>query len=69
MKPHTEEHRKKISEAHKGKPSGMLGHKHSEESKAKMAKSHTGLKISDETKAKMAAKRTAYWANIKAQNN
>ena len=33
----TEETRHKISEAHKGKPSGHKGHHHSEESKKKMS--------------------------------
>ena len=34
----TDETRRKMSEAHKGKPSGHKGHHHSEESKKKIAK-------------------------------
>lgn len=68
MKPFTEEHKRKLAEAHRGKPSGHLGHKHSDETKAKMSKSHVGKKHSDETKAKMASKRAEYWKNLKNKN-
>jgi len=36
-KKHSEEHRKKLSEARKGKPSGMLGKHHTEEAKIKIS--------------------------------
>ena len=48
-KPLSEEHRRKISAAQKGK----LGKKHSEESKKKMSMSQTGKKLSDDTKRKI----------------
>jgi group I intron endonuclease len=38
----SDESRKKMSESHKGKPSGRLGIKHSEESKEKMRKAYNG---------------------------
>lgn len=70
MKKLTEEHKRKIAEAHRGKSSGMLGKKHSEETKQKMMQSHTGKKHSDETKQKMAEKRALYWKKMKlAENN
>ena len=65
MRQFTEEHKRKIAEAHRGKSSGMLGKKHSEATKAKMKASHTGKKQTDETKAKMAAKRKDYWSKLK----
>ena len=62
----SEEHRRKLSEAKKGRPSCMLGKKHSEETKRKMkgkhlseetrrklSESHKGNKHSEETKKKM----------------
>ena len=36
----TEERRRKLSEAHKGKPSGHKGHHHSEESKRKISEAN-----------------------------
>ncbi len=42
---HTEAFRQKMSEAHKGKPSGMLGKHHSEKTKIEMSKNHKGLNI------------------------
>ena len=53
---HTKESKKKISEAKKGKPSGMEGRKHSEETKRKMSEAQKGKKhapLSEETKRKM----------------
>lgn len=44
---HTEETKKKISEAHKGKP------KHTEESKEKLRQFRTGMKLSEEHKRKI----------------
>lgn len=42
--PKTEEHRRKLSEAKRGKPSNRKGEKHSEASKSKMRESHLGEK-------------------------
>ena len=39
----TKEFRERISNAHMGKPSGMLGKKMSEEAKQKISKAHTGM--------------------------
>jgi len=39
---HTEETKRRMSEAHKGKPSGMLGKYHSEESREKMRRARLG---------------------------
>ena len=50
---HSEEIRRKISESHKGKPSGMLGKHHSEEAKNKLRKASTGFRHSQETKNKI----------------
>jgi len=60
---HTDEAKKKISEAGRGNQYGignknMLGKKHSEESRLKMSKSQAGKKRSAETKEKMRLKRT-----------
>lgn len=51
----SEEHRKHLSESHKGKPSamGMLGKKHSEETKRKISESNIGKCHSEESKEKM----------------
>lgn len=65
----TDEHRRKIAEAHRGQSSGMKGKTHSEETRSKMAKAHTGKKHSDETKAKMADKRKAYWQKKQILSN
>lgn len=61
----SEEHRRHLSESHRGKHSAMYGKHHTAEARARMAASHTGKKHSDETKAKMAAKRTEYWKKQK----
>lgn len=45
----SEETKRKISESLKGKPSGMLGKHHSEESKEKIRTNNTGKKRSTET--------------------
>jgi len=51
----SEEHKKKISEANKGKPSskGMLGKKHSEEARRKMSESQKGKHHTEEAKRKI----------------
>lgn len=49
----TEEHKRKIGEAHKGKPGTMLGRHHREESKEKSRQSNLGQKRSDESRNKM----------------
>lgn len=51
-KHHSEEARKKISEAHKGKAT-WNGKHHSEESKKKMSESHKGKKLSEEHRKKL----------------
>jgi len=45
----SEEHKRKLSESHKGKTSGMKGKEHSDESKRKMSEAHKGLKQDKET--------------------
>ena len=55
----SEDHKKKISEAHKDiKP--MLGKKMSEESKQKMRKAHKGKLKSEETKQKMSVSKKGF---------
>jgi len=49
----SEETRKKMSEAKKGKPNGRLGKHHSEETKIKMSKAQKGKKLSEEAKRKI----------------
>lgn len=51
---HTEETRKKLSDAHRGKPSPMKGKCHSSKAKEKMSASRKGKPKSPEHKAKMA---------------
>ncbi len=46
--PMSKESKRKMSLAHKGKPSNMLGHNHSEESKVKMSLSHSGVNLTKE---------------------
>ena len=56
-KRHTEETKKKMREARKGKYVGenspMYGKRHSEETKKKMREAHKGKKMSEETRRKM----------------
>lgn len=51
----SEEHRKHLSESHKGQVSamGMLGKKHTEETKRKMSETRVGHETSDETRLKI----------------
>jgi hypothetical protein len=56
--PHTEESKKKISEAKKGIPSKMRGGTMSEESKKKNRQSHLGKKLSQTTINKITESRT-----------
>lgn len=51
----SEEHKKKLSEAHKGKTGPNKGKCFSEEAKKKMSESHKGKPKSDETRRKMRA--------------
>lgn len=60
--PLTEEHKAKLSQAHKGKPK-------SEAMKAKLAQSKTGYKYSDEARAKMRASRLAYLEKQRKAHN
>jgi group I intron endonuclease len=55
---HTEETRKKMSLAKKGKPSNRLGKPCTEETKAKIRAAKLGKKMSDEARAKMSITRT-----------
>lgn len=48
----SEEHKKKLSETHKGN-TNALGHKASEEARKKMSKAHKGKRLSDEHKKKI----------------
>ena len=52
-KHHSEESRKKMSEARKGKPSWMNGKHHSEESRKKMSEAKKGKHFSEESRKKM----------------
>lgn len=54
-KPFTEEHKRRISEAVKGKNNGMYGKHLSQEAKEKISKAQKGKPKSEETKAKMKA--------------
>ena len=51
--PHTEEHKRKISEAQKGRIGGMKGKKHTEETKRKMSRMKRGHLVSMETRKKI----------------
>lgn len=51
--PMSEETKRKLSEAKKGKPNNRLGVKHSAETKEKMSKARMGKIMSDETKEKL----------------
>ncbi len=61
---HTEESRRKMSMAKKGKPGvrNFLGHHHSEVTRMKMSESHRGLKIDEETRRKISEAMKKYWA-------
>jgi len=72
----SEETRRKISEARKGKSSGMLGKKWSEEQRRKIIEAKIGHTVSDETRRKIskydyeelfvtekATDKPVYWAN------
>lgn len=52
-RPQTDEHKKNLRKALKGRSSSMKGKKHSEEAKKKMSMAHKGKIISEETKLKM----------------
>jgi len=49
----SDEARKNMSDAHKGKPSGGLGRKHTEESKQKMSKANKGRVHTEESRTNM----------------
>lgn len=57
-KPMSEEQKQKISVAHKGRPNGCLGYKHSEETRAKM---RSGV-VSEETCMKLSKSTKKVWA-------
>jgi len=60
--PMSAEQKAKISAAKKGKPTGWLGRKHTEEARQKMA-ARTYEKAAPETRAKMSASHTKRWAD------
>lgn len=78
---HTDEQRRKIGEARKGKHhteetkrkigdaskgnTNMLGYKHTEESKRKIGAAHKGSHRTNETRAKMSESAKLYWAQQK----
>lgn len=49
----SEEMKKKLSLAHIGKTSGMLGKHHSEKTRMKLSKANVGKRLSKETKRKI----------------
>ena len=49
----SEETRKKLSEANKGKPSGMNGKHHSAEARKKLSEAHKGKSLSVDTRKKL----------------
>ena len=53
--PLSTEHRQKLSDSHKGKPSQNKGKKASEETKQKLRESHTGKILPEEQKMKISA--------------
>ena len=55
---HTEETKRRISEANKGKPSSNLGKKLSEKHRRNIGKGHKGLKHSEESKKLMSLTKT-----------
>lgn len=64
----SEEHKNKISEAHKGKQAGennpMYGKKRSEETKKKLSEANKGKHLSEERKNKIgAARKGKHWFN------
>ena len=63
-KQHSEETRKKISEAHKGKPSGMKDKHLSEETRKKISESKKGKHHSAEARKKMSESHKGnHWYN------
>ena len=67
--PKTQEHRRKLSEAHKGRETWMKGRRHTQASKEKMSRSRKGKPHRPHTaeeKANLSAKLKAYYAKRKA---
>lgn len=65
---HTEEHRRKNSEANMGEKNHFYGKEHSEESKIKMSKSHTGVVRSEETNKKQSETNKRNKVNVGEKN-
>lgn len=60
--PFSEEHKAKLSKAHKGKPSWNKGKEFSEDYKRKLSLSHKGKHLPEETRAKMSeARKGKHW--------
>ena len=60
----SEDAKKKMSEAHKGKPSGNKGKRHTEEARRKMSEAAKGKPKTEETRKKMgASKKGTRWFN------
>lgn len=64
----TEEHKRHLTEANRRKPP-FLGHHHSEETRAKMSKTHKSLTLSEETKRKISEAKKRYWDNVHNQKH
>lgn len=60
---HTDEWRRKMSEAHKGKPGSWKGKHHSEEQKRKISEANKGKHLSEEHKRKISeARKGKHWS-------
>lgn len=57
---HSNETKKKMSEAHKGENNSFFGRKHSDETKRKISEAKKGFKLSEETKRRMSESRQKY---------
>ena len=64
----SDETKRKMSESHKGKSSGMRGIIHSDEAKRKMSESHRGIPLSEEHKRKLSEAHRESWRKKKELN-
>ena len=66
---HSEEARKKMSDAKKGNKHPMFGHKPSEATRRKISEAHKGLKLSDATRKRIGdAQRGRKWSEAERQH-